>query len=75
MTINPHSKISPQQTIRSISYDHPVFTLKGMSEREKYFNKKRKTLTFFAGAYLRNGFHEDGVVSAINAVRLLNESL
>ena len=24
--------------------------------------------TYFCGAYWRNGFHEDGVVSALNAV-------
>jgi predicted NAD/FAD-binding protein len=24
--------------------------------------------TFFCGAYWRNGFHEDGVVSALNAL-------
>lgn len=75
VTINPHRDIPPQKVFRNISYEHPVFTLEGMSAREKFFDKKRKTHTFFAGAYLRNGFHEDGVVSAINAVRLLNESL
>ena len=75
VTINPHQKIPEQDTIRCITYEHPVFTTKGMHARETYFKLKLKTHTFFAGAYLRNGFHEDGVVSAINAVRKLNESV
>ena len=31
--------------------------------------------TYFCGAYWRNGFHEDGVVSALEAVRHFEERL
>jgi predicted NAD/FAD-binding protein len=33
----------------------------------------RERNTYFCGAYWRNGFHEDGVVSALAAVAHFNE--
>ncbi len=74
VTLNDDRRIDPASVIRRISYDHPVFTLESISAqaRQKDLNSGR---TFFCGAYWRNGFHEDGVVSALDAVRHFEERL
>ena len=48
---------------------HPVYTLEGASAQAKHANISGVNRTGFAGAYWRNGFHEDGVVSALEAIK------
>jgi predicted NAD/FAD-binding protein len=68
VTLNNSESIDPNKIIKRLEYDHPVFTLQGMQaqQRQQEINGPRRT--YFCGAYWRNGFHEDGVVSALNAV-------
>lgn len=74
VTLNDDSRISPGKIIRRIRYQHPVFTRETIAAqtRQAEVNADR---TFFCGAYWRNGFHEDGVVSALNAVGHFEERL
>ena len=67
VTLNDDSRIAPEKVLRRIEYHHPVFTKESVAaqSRQAELNKGR---TYFCGAYWRNGFHEDGVVSALNAV-------
>lgn len=68
VTLNHSAAINPDKVIRAIEYTHPVFTAKAVAgqARQAELNSDR---TFFCGAYWRNGFHEDGVVSALNALQ------
>jgi predicted NAD/FAD-binding protein len=68
VTLNNTDAIDPAKIIKRMEYDHPVFTLTGMEaqSQQQLINGPRNT--YFCGAYWRNGFHEDGVVSALNAV-------
>ncbi len=54
-----------------MQYEHPVLSVEAVAaqRRQAELNCDR---TFFCGAYWRNGFHEDGVVSALNAVEHFN---
>jgi predicted NAD/FAD-binding protein len=67
VTLNNDRYIDPAKVIRRIEYQHPVFSLDAVAaqHRQVELNTDR---TFFCGAYWRNGFHEDGVVSALNAI-------
>ena len=68
VTLNNSEAIDSSKIIKRMEYDHPMFTLKGMraQDQQELINGPRNT--YFCGAYWRNGFHEDGVVSALNAV-------
>ena len=72
VTLNNSQRIDPEKVIRSVQYTHPVYTLETVAaqRRQPEINCDR---TFFCGAYWRNGFHEDGVVSAQDAVRHFEE--
>jgi predicted NAD/FAD-binding protein len=66
VTLNNDRQIDPAKVIRRIEYQHPVFSREAVAAqlRQVEVNTDR---TYFCGAYWRNGFHEDGVVSALNA--------
>jgi predicted NAD/FAD-binding protein len=69
VTLNHTKGIDPKKVIKRIEYMHPVYTLEGASAQAKHANISGVNRTGFAGAYWRNGFHEDGVVSALEAIK------
>lgn len=72
VTLNDDRGIDPGRIIRRTHYEHPVFSQRAVraQQRQQELNQDR---LFFCGAYWRNGFHEDGVVSALAAVRHFEE--
>lgn len=69
VTLNSRDLIDPRKIIQSIEYEHPVFTLSGVRAQQRHETLNGRNRTYFCGAYWRYGFHEDGVVSALNALR------
>lgn len=67
VTLNNDRHIDPDKIIRRIAYDHPIYSREAVAAQQRQHDLNRDR-TFFCGAYWRNGFHEDGVVSALNAV-------
>jgi predicted NAD/FAD-binding protein len=67
VTLNNDQHIRPDRIIRRVRYEHPVYSREAVhaQARQEELNRHR---TFYCGAYWRNGFHEDGVVSALAAV-------
>lgn len=74
VTLNAARQIDPGKVIHTVQYEHPVFSQESVTaqRRQHDLNQDR---TFYCGAYWRNGFHEDGVVSALNAVDHFEERL
>ena len=48
-----------------IPYEHPVYTVDGLEARSEIKRISGRHHTFYCGAHLGNGFHEDGVVSGL----------
>ncbi|MDG5899291.1 FAD-dependent oxidoreductase [Shewanella xiamenensis] len=66
VTLNQSELIDESKILRRFNYAHPVFnerSLQAQARREEISGKNR---THFAGAYWHNGFHEDGVRSALD---------
>ncbi len=74
VTLNNDQRISPEKIIRTVRYEHPVYSRESViaQQRQADLNQGR---TFYCGAYWGNGFHEDGVVSALNALGHFEERL
>ncbi len=64
VTLNDSASINPHKILGRFTYDHPVFSLEGMAAQERWAEINGVQNTWYCGAYWRNGFHEDGVVSA-----------
>ncbi|MEJ2127845.1 MAG: FAD-dependent oxidoreductase [Woeseiaceae bacterium] len=74
VTLNADRDIDPAKVIHRVQYEHPIYSPEAVAaqRRQAEINCDR---TFFCGAYWRNGFHEDGVVSALHAVEHFEKSL
>lgn len=71
LTLNDESRIAPEQVLRRFEYHHPVFTARRAAAQARHVELLSANRTSFCGAYWRNGFHEDGVVSALAVVNAL----
>lgn len=72
VTLNSESEVRPDRIIKRFRYDHPMYTREAIAAQARHQDVNVDRL-FFCGAYWRNGFHEDGVVSALRAVQHFEE--
>lgn len=75
VTLNPNQALAKNKIIKKLNYSHPKFSLEGIAAQKKYNTISGRNNTSFAGAYWGNGFHEDGVKSAYDAVKQFKSSL
>jgi predicted NAD/FAD-binding protein len=75
VTLNHTSAIDPGKIIQTVNYTHPVFTEKAVAAQKRHREINGANRTYFCGAYWRYGFHEDGVVSALNALEHFRDDL
>lgn len=71
VTLNDASRIDPGRVLRRFEYDHPVFTTRRTAAQARHRELLNANRTSYCGAYWRNGFHEDGVNSALAVVHAL----
>lgn len=69
VTLNHTKLINPAKVIKRLKYMHPIYTLEGAAAQARHAEISGQNRTAYAGAYWRNGFHEDGVVSALAALK------
>jgi predicted NAD/FAD-binding protein len=74
VSLNMIDQIDPAKVIRTIAYAHPVFTPGGVAVQRRHAEISGVERTHFCGAYWGWGFHEDGVVSALNALERVGSS-
>ncbi|MCH1929011.1 FAD-dependent oxidoreductase [Shewanella sp. A25] len=66
VTLNQTALIDESKIIRRFNYAHPVFNEKSLAAQARREEISGHNRTHFAGAYWHNGFHEDGVRSALD---------
>ncbi|PQO45999.1 NAD(P)/FAD-dependent oxidoreductase [Blastopirellula marina] len=69
VTLNEDEAIDPAKVIARFNYSHPLFTTRRAEVQRRHHELIRHRHTSYCGAYWRNGFHEDGVVSALAVCR------
>ncbi|MFN3835177.1 MAG: NAD(P)/FAD-dependent oxidoreductase [Glycocaulis sp.] len=75
VTLNPAREPDPALTFASFSYDHPQFTRAGMAAQRIFNRVQGVRHTWFAGAWLGYGFHEDGLRSGLRAALRLGGAI
>lgn len=73
VTLNATDAIDPARVIGRVTYHHPLVTLSGVAARARRAEVSGHHRTHYCGAYWGNGFHEDGVASALAAVREITQ--
>ncbi len=69
VTLNRAEAVRSDRVLRRLVYEHPVFTAEGVGAQARHEELVDHRRTSYCGAYWRNGFHEDGVVSAQRVCR------
>jgi predicted NAD/FAD-binding protein len=75
VTLNRSHDIAPDKVIKKFEYAHPVFTLEAVAAQKRYDEIGDQNRSHFCGAYWFNGFHEDGVNSALRVTRAFGVEL
>lgn len=61
VSLNPAVPIDPAKVIDRFDYDHPVFDLAAIHAQRQIAALQGQQHTWFAGAWMGYGFHEDGL--------------
>lgn len=69
ITLNPAREPDPALVYDRYNFEHPVFDQKAIEAQSKIDNIQGTNNTWYCGAWQRYGFHEDGLLSAVNVVR------
>lgn len=73
VSLNPCQTIDPSKILKVIDYKHPVFDQAAIDAQKQHSFINGHDNSWYCGAYWRNGFHEDGVWSAIHSVKQFNK--
>ncbi len=69
VTLNRTDQIHPDRIIKRLTYHHPLYTRAAVAAQARQHEVNGANRAYFCGAYWRYGFHEDGVVSALKALK------
>lgn len=64
VTLNPPFEPAPAHRLREFAYDHPLLDAQAVAAQRGIGALQGDRRTWFAGAWLGYGFHEDGLASA-----------
>jgi predicted NAD/FAD-binding protein len=75
VSLNPDPALPPDpaKVIASIDYSHPVFDLEATRAQRQLPAVQGQAGVWFCGAWTRYGFHEDGLMSALDVVSRLRQ--
>ena len=66
VTLNPSREIPAESIYDEVTFAHPVFDKAALRAQQRIREMQGRNRTWFAGAYNRHGFHEDGIKSAVD---------
>jgi predicted NAD/FAD-binding protein len=75
VSLNQTSMINPLKILARYTYAHPQYSLAAVAAQARWKELNGTRHTWYCGAYWANGFHEDGVVSALRVAEAFGESL
>ena len=71
VTLNPAAPLREELIYDSVTFRHPVFDLEALAAQRAIRAMNGTRDTWFCGAWMRNGFHEDGIASAVEVVEAM----
>ena len=74
VSINPPANLDPSSVIAEMDYEHPLFDVPAVNAQRQMSDLNAQSGAegrWFCGAWTRYGFHEDGLLSAVNLCQAL----
>jgi len=69
VTLNPATKPNKNLIYDVYEFEHPVFNQKAIDAQKNIFKIQGASRIWYCGAWQRYGFHEDGLLSAVNLAK------
>jgi len=69
VSLNPSTPVPDHLIYDQKTFAHPVFDIAALKAQHQLKDMQGQNNTWFAGAYTRHGFHEDGFASAVRIAR------
>jgi hypothetical protein len=75
VSLNPLREPDPARVLKDVTYAHPQFDAQTLPAQARLAEIQGVSGVHFCGAWTRWGFHEDGLLSAVNAARALGVAI
>ncbi|MDC1132565.1 FAD-dependent oxidoreductase [Candidatus Pelagibacter sp.] len=73
LTINPFKEIPSDKIFKKVAFTHPYYDTEALTNQSNLHKIQNKKNILFCGSYFGYGFHEDGIKSAIDMLKTLND--
>ena len=73
LTINPFKEIPSDKIFKKVAFTHPYYDTEALINQSNLHKIQNKKNILFCGSYFGYGFHEDGIKSAIDMLKTLND--
>lgn len=74
-TLNPHKPYDEALTYAPLLFEHPLFTSRAIEAQHEVAGLQGAGGLWFAGAWQRYGFHEDGLLSSVRVAEAMGATL
>ncbi len=75
VSLNPLREIPRNKVVGEYHYAHPVFDLAAIKAQEQVLQLQGQRDTYFCGAWMGYGFHEDGLKAGLDVAQLLLDEI
>ena len=72
VTLGNYPAVEQGKYCMSLEYEHPLYSQKTIKAQKLIRSIQGKNKTYFTGAHLGYGFHEDGIKSSLEVIKIIN---
>ena len=72
VTLGNYPDVDEEKIFKKIKYEHPLYSKKTIEGQKLIRSIQGNNKTYFTGAHLGYGFHEDGIKSSVEVIKNIN---